>query len=46
MTTTAKARRRPAKLEARWLLAAGKEVHLLRPDAPGDLNDCLKGGAA
>jgi hypothetical protein len=30
--------------EARWL-AAGKEVKLFRPDAPGDFNDALKGSA-
>src|SRR5271166_4880423 len=31
------------EVEARWL-AAGREVNLLRPGAPGDLNDALKGG--
>jgi putative DNA primase/helicase len=31
-------------VEARWL-AAGREVNLLRSDAPGDLNDMLKGAA-
>jgi len=30
------------EVEARWL-AAGREVNLLRSDAPGDLNDALKG---
>jgi len=33
------------QVEAQWL-AAGKEVNLIRSDAPGDLNDCLKGGAS
>jgi len=33
------------QVEARWL-SAGKEVNLIRSDAPGDLNDCLKGGAS
>ncbi|MGO9428338.1 toprim domain-containing protein [Rhodoblastus sp.] len=32
------------EVEARWL-AAGREVRLLRSDAPGDLNDALKGGS-
>ena len=32
------------KVEARWR-PAGREVNLLRPDAPGDFNDIVKGAA-
>jgi hypothetical protein len=32
------------EVETRWR-AAGREVNLLRSDAPGDLNDALKGGS-
>ena len=40
---SAASERAAREVEARWL-AAGREVSLFRSDAPGDLNDALKGG--